>query len=367
MPTPAQAKAIGKRKGSEMSCSSVSPPRFGTGSKGDERALFSIFAGPRWNSVGLVLAALLVAPSVAPAQTDPAHYPGQTVRIVVPVSPGSIADGFARLIGEKLAEFWKQQVIVDNRPGVPGITAVAKSAPDGYTLLLNSNGHTIAGAINKNIQFDPVRDFAGVTRIASVPLVMITPPDYPARTVKDFVALAKEKPGQLNFASAGVSTTSYLSAEVFKQIARVDIVHIPYRGAPEAVNSVMRGDAQMYFAPIPAAQELSLAGKIGVVAINSSSRVAQLPDVPTIAESGLPSYKYDSWFGMLLPAGTPRPIVEKLSRDIARAMQIAEVRERMVRQGALPITDSPEQFDDIIRNDTERNARILRDAGISPK
>jgi tripartite-type tricarboxylate transporter receptor subunit TctC len=348
-----------------MSRSSVTAEPFRAGRNGTARARSSTLACSRRRCIGLALAALLIAPSAAPAQSDPAHYPSQTVRIVVPVSPGSIADGFARLIAERLADAWKQQVIVDNRPGVPGITAVAKSAPDGYTLLLNSNGHTIAGA--KNIQFDPVRDFAGVTQIASVPLAMITPPDYPARTVKDFIALAKEKPGKLNFASAGVSTTSYLSAEIFKQNAQVDIVHIPYRGAPEAVNSVMRGDAQMYFAPIPAAQELGLAGKVAVVAVNSSGRVAQLPDVPTIAESGLSSYKYDSWFGMLAPAGTPRPIVEKLSRDIARAIQMADVSERMVRQGALPVTGTPEQFDAIIKNDTERNARILRDAGISPK
>jgi tripartite-type tricarboxylate transporter receptor subunit TctC len=327
----------------------------------------SSIIGKRLRAIGLVLAALLIAPSVAPAQSDPAHYPSQTVRIIVPVSPGSIADGFARLIAEKLADVWKQQVIVDNRPGVPGITAAAKSAPDGYTLLLNSNGHTIAGSINKNIQFDPVRDFAGVTQIASVPLVMITPPEYRARTVKDFIALAKDKPGTLNFASAGVSTTSYLSAEIFKQNAQIDIVHVPYRGAPEAVNSIMRGDAQMYFAPVPAAQELGLAGKIAVVAVNSSRRVAQLPDVPTIAESGLPNYKYDSWFGMLAPAGTPRPIVEKLNRDIARAIQMADVSERMVRQGALPVTGTPEQFDAINKNDTERNGKILRDAGITPK
>jgi tripartite-type tricarboxylate transporter receptor subunit TctC len=337
------------------------------GRRGLERAFLSALACSRWICVGLVLAALPIAPSIVRAQIDPAHYPSQTVRIVVPVSPGSIADGFARLIAEKLADVWKQQVIVDNRPGVPGITAVAKSAPDGYALLLNSNGHTIAGAINKNIQFDPVRDFAGITQIASVPLVMIAPPEYQARTVKDFIALAKEKPGKLNFASAGVSTTSYLSAEIFKQNAQVDIVHIPYRGAPEAVNSVMRGDAQMYFAPIPAAQELGLAGKVAVVAVNSSRRVAQLPNVPTIAESGLPHYKYDSWFGILAPAGTPRPIVEKLSRDIARAIQMADVSERMLRQGALPVTGTPEQFDGIIKNDTERNAGILRDAGISPK
>jgi tripartite-type tricarboxylate transporter receptor subunit TctC len=305
------------------------------------------------------------ASSVASAQSDPAQYPNQTVRIVVPVSPGSIADGFARMIAEKLGDFWKQPVVVENRPGLPGITSVAKSPADGYTLLLNSNGHTIAGALNKNIQFDPVRDFAGVTRIASVPLVMIVPPDLPAKTVRDFIDLAKQKSGQLNFATAGVSTTSYLSAEIFKQNANINIVHVPYRGAPEAVTAIARGDAQMYFAPIPSAQELGAAGKVAVVAINSAARAPQLPNVPTIAESGLPNYKYESWFGMLAPAGTPRPILDKISQDIAKAIGIPDVRERMEKQGAVPVTNTPEQFDVIIRNDTERNTKILKEAGVA--
>jgi tripartite-type tricarboxylate transporter receptor subunit TctC len=309
--------------------------------------------------------ALLAASSIASAQSDPAQYPNQTVRIVVPVSPGSIADGFARMIAEKLGEFWKQPVVVENRPGLPGITSVAKSAADGYTLLLNSNGHTIAGALNKNIQFDPVRDFAGVTQIASVPLVMIVPLDLPAKTVKDFIDLAKRKSGHLNFASAGVSTTSYLSAEVFKQNANINIVHVPYRGAPEAVTAIARGDAQMYFAPIPSAQELGAAGKVAVVAINSLARAPQLPDVPTVAESGLPNYKYESWFGMLAPAGTPPPILAKISQDIAKAVNIADVRERMERQGALVVTNTPAQFDAIIGSDTERNTKILKDAGVA--
>jgi tripartite-type tricarboxylate transporter receptor subunit TctC len=315
--------------------------------------------------VAAATTALLAASSIASAQSSTAQYPNQTLHIVVPVSAGSIADGFARMIAEKLGGFWKQPVVVENRPGLPGVTSVAKSAPDGYTLLLNSNGHTIAGALNKNIQFDPVRDFAGVTQIASVPLVMIVPPDLLAKTVKDFIDLAKRKPGQLNFATAGVSTTSYLSAEVFKQNAYINIVHVPYRGAPEAVTAIARGDAQMYFAPIPSAQELGVAGKVTVVAINSSARAPQLPDVPTIAESGLPNYKYESWFGMLAPARTPRLILRKISKDITKAVNIADVRARMEQQGALVVTNTPEQFDAIISNDTERNTRVLREAGVT--
>jgi tripartite-type tricarboxylate transporter receptor subunit TctC len=194
---------------------------------------------------------------------------------------------------------------------------------------------------------------------------MIVPPDLPAKTVRDFIDLAKQKPGQLNFATAGVSTTSYLSAEIFKQNANINIVHVPYRGAPEAVTAIARGDAQMYFAPIPSAQELGAASKVSVVAINSSARAPQLPHVPTIAESGLPNYKYESWFGMLAPAGTPQPVLDKISQDIARVISIPDVRARMEQQGALPVTNTPKQFDVIIRNDTERNVRILRHAGVA--
>src|SRR6266849_2036790 len=205
--------------------------------------------------ISLVLAgmgSIIGTPVAAPAQ----NYPNQVVRIVVPFSAGSITDGLARILADKLAELWKQQVIVENRPGLPGTTGVAKSAPDGYTLMLTSNGHTIAGAINTSILFDPVKDFAGVSLVASVPLVAIVPPDFAGKTIKEFIALANQKPGQLNFSSAGVASTSYLSAEVFKQNAKIYIVHVPYKGAPEAVTAVVRGDVHIYFAPIPTARDL---------------------------------------------------------------------------------------------------------------
>ena len=262
--------------------------------------------------ISLASAALAVSVFGASAQT----YPNQTVRIVVPFSAGSITDGLARILADKLGDMWKQQVIVENRPGLPGTTGVAKSAPDGYTLMLTSNGHTIAGAINKSLQFDPVKDFAGIARVASVPLVAIVPPDFPGKTLKDFITLANEKPGQLNFSSAGVASTSYLSAEIFKQDAKINIVHVPFKGAPEAVTAVVRNDVQIYFAPIPASQELSATGKVKAIAINSAQRVPQLPDVPTVAET-LPNYKYESWFGVLAPAGTPEAIRTKVSEDIA--------------------------------------------------
>jgi tripartite-type tricarboxylate transporter receptor subunit TctC len=312
-------------------------------------------------SLVLGAAAVIAASGMAVAQGD---YPNQMVRIVVPFSAGSITDGLARILADKLATVWKQQVIVENRAGLPGTTGVAKSAPDGYTLMLTSNGHTIAGVINKNLQYDPVKDFAGVSQVAAVPMVMIVPPDFPAKSLKEFLQMAKDKPGTLNFSSAGVASTSFLSAEIMRQNAGVNMVHVPYKGAPEAVTAVVRGDAQMYFAPIPSAQELGATGKVKVLAINSSRRVPQLPDTPTVAESGLPDYKYDSWFGVMAPAGTPKPILDKISQDIALVLAMPDVKEKLNVQGSIPAPNTPEQFDAIIRSDTERYGKILRDAGV---
>ena len=310
----------------------------------------------------LVLAALLLSSSAAVAQTD--AYPNQTVRIVVPFSAGSIRDGLARILAEKLQELWKQQVIVENRPGLPGTTSVAKSAPDGYTLMLTSNGHTIARIINKNVQFDPVADFAAVSRVANVPMAMIVPPDFPAKTLKDFIALAKDKPGQLNFSSAGVASTSFLSAEIMRQNADVKMVHVPYKGAPEAVTAVVRGDVAMYFAPIPAAQELGATNKVRVMAINSDKRVPQLPDVPTVAEAGLSNYRYESWFGVLAPAGTPQPILAKVNADIAKVLAMKDVIEKLTVQGSIPAATTPEAFAKIIKDDTERYGEVMKAAGV---
>jgi tripartite-type tricarboxylate transporter receptor subunit TctC len=315
-----------------------------------------------FRAISLASAVLAASALGASAQT----YPSQTVRIVVPFSAGSITDGLARILADKLADMWKQQVIVENRPGLPGTTAVAKSTPDGYTLMLTSNGHTIAGAINKALQYDPVKDFAGVTRVASVPLVAIVPPDFPGKTLQDFITLAKEKPGQLNFSSAGVASTSYLSAEVFKQDAKINIVHVPFKGAPEATTAVLRNDVQMYFAPIPATQDLSATGKVKAVAINSAQRVPQLPDVPAIAET-LPNYRYESWFGVLVPAGTPDAIRSKVSQDIAKVLEMPDVRDKLIKQGSIPAPNSPAEFDAINKSDTERYGKILQDAGITPQ
>ena len=310
----------------------------------------------------LAVTALLLGHSSVLAQTDAGQYPNQTVRIIVPFSAGSTTDGQARAIADKLSDFWKQQVIVENRPGIAGTASVARSTADGYTLMLTSNGHTIASVINKNLPYDPVKDFVGITQVSTVPVGFVVPPDLSAKTIKDFIALAKDKPGTLNFASAGRASSSYLAAEVFKQTAKIDITHIPHKGAPEALTSILRGESQLFTTSVSQALDLHATKKVAILAV--TRKVAALPDVPTVAEAGLPEYVYDSWFGVLAPAGTPRAIVNKVSQDIARALQLPDVHERMTRQGVVIITQTPEQFDEIIRRDTERFTRMLTEAGV---
>ena len=318
----------------------------------------------------LALGAVAFAGSGAMLQLPEAAaqaFPSKSVTIVVPFGAGSITDGLARVLADKLGAMWKQSVVVENRPGLPGTTAVAKSAPDGYTLMLTSNGHTIAGVINKSLQFDPVKDFAGVTVIASVPLVAIVPANFPAKTLKEFIAQANASPGKLNFSSAGVASTSFLSAEVLRQGAKINIVHVPYKGVPDATTAVIRGDVQMYFAPIPNAKELSASGKVRAIAINSDKRAPQLPDVPTIAEAAVPGYKYESWFGMLAPAGTPPAVLTKVSQDIAQVLKMPDVVDKLTTYGSIPAPNSPAQFDAIIKSDTERYGKLLKDAGVAAK
>jgi len=314
----------------------------------------------RWAAAVVTLACSL-APYPAAAQS----YPGRQVTIVVPFGAGSITDGLARVLADKLGPMWKQPVIVENRPGLPGTTFVSKAASDGHTLMVTSNGHTIAAVINKDIAFDPVKDFSGVTVIASVPLVAIVPPDFPAKTLKEFVDLAKQKPGMLNFSSAGVASTSFLSAEIFRQQAKINIVHVPFRGAPEATTAVVRGDVQMYFAPIPNTVELRSTNKVRAVAINSAKRAAQLPDVPTIAEAAVPDYKYDSWFAVLAPAATPKPILAKLNAALNKALDDPAVVKRLADLGGTVPAKAdrgPDHLEQVLKGDIGRWNPILKKA-----
>ena len=316
-----------------------------------------VAVGMRRIGVAALAAASIGLSANAFAQT----YPSQAVKIVVPFSAGSATDILARAISDKLSERLGQHVIVENRAGLPGTTTVAKSAPDGYTLMLTSNGHTIAGVINKNLSFDPVKDFAGVTPVANVPLALIVPPDSPAKTVKDFIALAKANPGKLNFASPGLGSSTFIAAAMFKEAAGIDIVHVPYKGAPESVTSVVRGDTQLYFAPVNVSTELMIAGKVRAIAVATAERVPTLKDVPTVSESGLPGFKYDAWFGIMVPAGTPKPIIDRLNKEIVDILKLPEVIARLAPTGSVPLTSSAEAFDKVITGDVAKLTSMFKD------
>ena len=316
----------------------------------------------KWlRAMGMGAVALLAMAASALAQT----CPNQPVRIVVPFSAGSVTDILARVLSDELSKMWGQQVIVENRPGVPGTTSVANAPADGYTLMVTSNGHTVVGVMNKNLQFDPVKNFSGITQLASVPLAMIVPPDLPANSVGEFIALAKAKPGTLNFASPGLGSSTFIAGAMFKQAANIDIVHVAYKGAPEAITSVVRGDAHVYFAPINVSSELIEAKKVRALATVTPQRVPQLKDVPTFAEAGLPTFTYDSWFGLMAPANVPTAVREKVSKDAAQVMQNPEIRKRLEAQGVAVTLNKPAEFDKIIADDTDRLTKLFRDAGVA--
>ena len=310
----------------------------------------------------VVCAAAALAAIVQPASAQ--QYPSQPVRIVVPFSAGSNTDAQARILADKLSQMWKQQVIVENRPGIAGTASVAKSPADGYTLMLTSSGHPVANVISPSAPFDPVKDFAGVTQVSAVSASFMVPPDLPANNLKEFIALAQKSPGKMNFGSAGTASTSYLAGEIFKQIANVSLVHVPYKGAPEALNSIMRNDTQVYFASPTFSPDLISAKKIKVLAVSSAKRAPRLPDVPTAAKSGVPGYVYDSWFGVMAPAGTPAAILNKVSADIASALRLPDVVKAVDTQGLVVVTQTPAEFDKLIASEASRYGKILREAGV---
>lgn len=315
------------------------------------------------NAVWLGLAGLFLFASGAAAQS----YPNQTVRIVVPFGAGSITDNLARTLAEKLGTIWKRNVIVENRPGLPGTTAVSRSAGDGYTLMVTSNGHVIAKTLNKNVSFDPVTDFVPITRLVEVPFVMIVPPSLPAKTLQDFVALAKKEPGKYNFSSAGVASTTFLASETLRQAAGLQLVHVPFKGVPDAVTAVLRGDVAFYMAPIPDAKNQAEAGKVRMIATTASARSPEVPNVPTIAESGVPSFKYSSWFGLLAPKGVPKDIVDKVNADVRTVLAMPDVIARLKTLGSVPSPNSPAEFANVIKADEQFYAGLLKKAGIGAK
>ena len=313
----------------------------------------------RW-ALGALFACIA---TVASAQ----GYPNRTIRLVVPFPAAGTTDILARAAAQKLTEAFGQSVVVDNRPGAAGNIGsdlVAKSAPDGYTLLMGTVGtHAINPSLYSKMPYDHVKDFVPVVLVAGVPNVLVVNPALPVNSVADLIKLAKDKPGQINFASSGSGTSIHLSGELFKTMAGVDITHVPYKGSSPALVDLIGGQVQIMFDNLPSALPQIKAGKLRAIAVTSLKRAPVLPDVPTISESGLPGFEASSWFGVLAPAGTPAPIVARINAEINKWLQSAEAREKLLSQGAEAAGGTPEQFAHHIRAESEKWAKVVKASG----
>ena len=311
-----------------------------------------------WRLLAFVLAGVSVATFSIPVGAQ--NFPTQRVTFVVPFGAGALSDIMARIIADAMSKRWNQQVIVENRPGLAGTASVAKAEPDGYTLLVTSNGHTVSGLVNKNVTFDPVKDFSGITRVSSVPLYLVVTPGLPANDLKEVIALAKAKPGTLNFSSAGLASTTFLAGALFRKAAGINIVHLPFKNVPEALTAVLRGDAQLYFAPVNLSKEMAEAGKVHAIAAATAQRIPDMPQVPTFREAGL-DLVYDSWFGLMAPSGVRRDIINKINQDVVAVLNTPEVAAKIKAQYALKVSDTPEQFDKQIGDETAHMTEVFRD------
>jgi tripartite-type tricarboxylate transporter receptor subunit TctC len=314
-----------------------------------------------------VLGFAVLWPALAVEQLSAQPYPNKPVHIIVPFTPGSATDILARTFGQKLSDLWGQSVFVENRPGAGGTigaAVVAKSAADGYTLLVNSAAHAYNPSIYTSLPFDTTKDFVEIVPLAGQPNVLVVAPSAGVKSVAELIALAKQKPGQLNFGSAGTGSGTHINGEKFKLAAGIDVVHIPYKGTPEALTDTMAGRVTYFFSPISAALANVRDGKLLALGVSTAKRSSALPNVPTIAESGLPGFDYNLWVGLFAPAGTPPEIVDKINKDVARLLQSAEVKERFANLGADPMPMSPIEFRNFVHTEIDESAKVIKAAGI---
>jgi tripartite-type tricarboxylate transporter receptor subunit TctC len=323
------------------------------------------FTGHRSRVTGhLIAAALLLAAGTCAAQS----YPAKPIRIVVPFPPGGIADLFARVIGQKFGETWGQPAVVENRPGAGGnigAEIVAKSPSDGYTLVTGSIGtHAVNVSLFSKLPYDPIRDFAPVSLIMEAEGLLVVHPSVPVRTVKELIALARARPGQLSYASAGYGTAAHLSGELFKSMAKVDMVHVPYKGNVPAITDLMAGQTSLLFATMPTVLPQVQAGRLKALAVTSSARSPAAPELPTIAEAALPGYSVTNWIGFFAPAGTPRDVVVKLNAEVVRIMQAPEIQKRLLNEGAKFTPWTPDEFTAFVKVEIAKWAKVVKEAGI---
>jgi len=314
--------------------------------------------------LALSWSALLLAAPFASAQT----FPSKPIRIIAAFAPGSTLDVMARILGPKLAESMGQPVIVENRPGAGGMIgmdATAKAPPDGHTLAIGALGPNATNpALYRKTPFDPVKDLTGVTLLATGPVAIVTHPSVPARSLRELVALAKARPGQLNYGTPGVGTSPHLAGELFQSVTGTKMLHVPYKGNPEAITDLMGGQLSIVFSGLPPVVPLVSAGRIRALATTGKERAPSLPGTPTVAESGYPGAGMVIWYGVVAPGATPKNVIARLNAEIVRVMKLPEIRERFTGLGADPATSSPEEFSALIRDEYARWAKLIQAANI---
>lgn len=317
-------------------------------------------------AVWMLAAALCLVPALAGAQA----WPTKAVRVIVPFTAGSATDIVARTVGENMSRTLGQPIVIENRPGAGGTVGanvVAKSAPDGYTLLVPSAGHVANPGIYKELPYDTLKDFAGVTPLASLPNVLVVSPAKGYKTVKDLVANAQAHPGQLNYASAGKGSATHMNAEIFRDAAKFDAVHVPYKGTPEAMTEVISQRVDFFFAPLASSLPQIKDGRLQALAVGTAQRSPLLPDVPTTVEAGYPKSDYIFWVGLLAPAATPKPVIDKLNAAALKALADPAIHEKLRTLGAEPMPMQPAEFDAFLREETARMTKVLQAAGIKPQ
>src|SRR5882672_7167212 len=311
----------------------------------------------------LLAAGLAVLACAASAQP----YPAKPIRIIVPFTPGSATDTMARPVADKLSAALGQPMLVENRPGAGGtigIGALAKSAPDGYTLAVVSTGHVVNPVLYANLPYDTIKDVSGVAPIAGQPCVLVVSPQLGVKTVKELVAMAKAKPGQLNYATAGTGSAAHICAEKFRMAAGIDAVHVPLKGSPESLTETMGGRTQYTWTPLSTAVGQIKEGRLLALAVSTARRSPAFPEVPTIAEAGFPRGEFNFWVGVLAPAQTPREIVNRLNAEINRVLQTDEMKDRLSKLGAEPMQMSPEQYDAFLREEFAVLGEVMRASGV---
>jgi len=306
---------------------------------------------------------LLLLPALAAAE----DYPVRPIRLIVPFPPGGPNDIIARVVGQRMAELFKQPVVIDNRggqAGVLGTDAVAKANPDGYTIGITSASSLVINPMMERVAYDVRKDFAPVTLVVTVPEMLVVATNVPAKDMSELVALAKAQPGKLNFASSGTGGLPHLAGELFKQTAKIDILHVPYRGAAPAINDLLGQQVQMTFLDLPVILPQIKAGNLRAIALGAPQRAPTAPDVPTTAEVGMPELLIQNWYGMIAPAATPAPIIAALNRTATEAMADPAVKQKLAEQGLTLAPDSPEQFRSFIDSETEKWGKVIKNAGL---